>query len=98
MRLEKKGYHVTRASSSKGKFDLIATNTKRVLFIQCKRTKDTSKRFHPEGIRELRSVRVPKAACILRQLWVWVDKYGWVVQQLQGKGKPRVLADAVSQD
>lgn len=93
--LEAKGFHVTRAAGSKSKFDLIATNTKLVMLVQCKRTKDKSKRFHPEGIKELRSVRVPNAACVQRQLWVLVDGYGWVIQLVKPRGKVSVLTDAV---
>lgn len=84
------GYSVIRASSSKGLVDLVASKPGHLRFISCKRaetlargkiartreTRDLKKHAYP-----LLNVGRHDAVTISLELWVWVDRQGWLVKE-----------------
>ena len=81
--LEGLGYHCTRASSSKGLFDIIAVNEKKVRLIQVKYTaKD--KYYEDKNCKEVRKLKVPEN--VTKELWVFkLGKRGYEIVELVGK-------------
>lgn len=78
--LEQAGYVVARTAGSHSPFDVVAVNANGVRLIQVKRLKEGSLTAVLEAARE--EIRqVPKAQNVSREVWIWVDGEGWVVQE-----------------
>lgn len=75
--LRKLGYQAFRSSRSLGAYDIIAISDAEILLIQCKRTKEWSRRAPPKYLEKLRLATAPANACVRKQLWCWVDRHGW---------------------
>ena len=85
--LQKEGFDVIRASSSKGIFDLVAIKPYLVRLIQVKSVKTKYSSFAKE-IKFLKSYQVPNSVSI--ELWIWWTpkkdrgKRGWEILVLNG--------------
>ncbi len=78
--LEQAGYVVARTAGSHSPFDVVAVNANGVRFIQVKRVKSGGFAAILETARE--EIRqVPKVPGVSREVWVWLDGKGWVVQE-----------------
>jgi len=78
--LEAAGYVVARTAGSHSPFDVVAVGPGGVRLIQVKRVKFGRIRVTVEAaLEELR--QVPKLPGVSREIWVWVDGDGWVVQE-----------------
>jgi len=78
--LEQAGYVVARTAGSHSPFDVVAVGPNGVRLIQVKRVKEGSFSAVLETARE--EIRqVPKVLGASREVWVWLDGEGWVVQE-----------------
>lgn len=78
--LEQAGYVVARTAGSHSPFDVIAINANGVRLIQVKRVKEGGFTAILEAAKE--EIRqVPKVPGVSREVWVWLDGKGWVVQE-----------------
>lgn len=83
--LRKEGFRIIRASSSKGDFDIVAYNKKVVRFIQLKREKEQQGSY--PSIRDaIRDIDLPVDVIITRELWIWTDHRGWLIQHIEQDG------------
>ena len=83
--LRKDGYRIIRASSSKGDFDIVAYNKKEIKFVQLKREKDQQGSY-PSVRNAIREIELPKHKIVSRELWVWTDNRGWLIQIISQDG------------
>lgn len=72
--LEREGYLALRVAGSKGPFDVVALGES-VRFIQVKRVKPGKER---EALREGRREVSALPEGVSREVWVWVDRKGFV--------------------
>ena len=72
--LESRGFTVIRSAGSKGVFDLVALDANSLILIQVKRANRLGKQY-PAVIKQIQAVPCPPGT--LKQLWVWIDRYGW---------------------
>lgn len=79
--LEAVGYRAMRTAGSHGLYDVIAEGPTGVRLIQCKRTADGKLSSDVETAREVLTMR-PRIVGISRELWVWQDYKGWIVQEV----------------
>lgn len=78
--LELAGYTVARTAGSHSPFDVVAVGPNGVRLIQVKRVKEGSFTAMLETARE--EIRqVPKVQGVSREVWIWLDGKGWVVQE-----------------
>ena len=78
--LEQAGYVVARTAGSHSPFDVVAVGPNGVRLIQVKRVKEGGIAAALEAARE--EIRqVPKVPGVSREVWVWLDGKGWVVQE-----------------
>lgn len=74
----KLGWYASRAAGSHGKFDVIAWNTKRLRFIQCKTTLSKIRlRAYLSDLREMAKTPVPDNA--VKELWI---KHGRTTERI----------------
>ena len=75
------GYVCIRSAGSKKMWDVIAICEHDIKLIQCKRTKRTSPSCirPPEVLAEMRAASTPNSGMVIKELWTWVDRTGWVV-------------------
>lgn len=79
--LERAGYVVARTAGSHSPFDVVAVNPNGVRLIQVKRVKEGGIAATLEAARE--EIRqVPKVQGVSREVWIWFDGEGWVVQEV----------------
>jgi Holliday junction resolvase len=79
-RLEAAGYVVARTAGSHSPFDVVAVGPQGVRLIQVKRVKDgTLSSTLEAACEEIR--QVPKLPSVSREVWVWRDGAGFVVQK-----------------
>jgi Holliday junction resolvase-like predicted endonuclease len=87
--LEKEGYRVTRASSSKGDFDIIAYGPDDTRYIQLKREQKKAGTY-PADRDKIRQVKIRQYVTgyvdgteiqvpipMTKELWIWSDNLGW---------------------
>jgi Holliday junction resolvase len=79
--LEAAGYETARTAGSHGLFDVIAINHLGVRLIQLKRSKDGKWGQDYELAKE-KLLQLPKIPNITREIWIWVDRQGWVKQEV----------------
>ena len=81
LELERMGYVAIRSAASKKMWDVIAICEHDIKLIQCKRTKRTSPSCirPPEVLAEMRAASTPNSGVVIKELWTWVDRTGWVV-------------------
>lgn len=77
--LEKAGYVAFRTAGSHGVFDVIGINALGVRCIQCKREQEKSGSYEIDREKIL-TVNLPPNCT--GELWVWRDKFGWVLQEV----------------
>ncbi|MGB9858671.1 MAG: hypothetical protein ACPLQP_01905 [Moorellaceae bacterium] len=78
--LEQAGYVVARTAGSHSPYDVVAVGPNGVRLIQVKRLKKGSFAAVLEAARE--EIRqVPKVQGVSREVWIWLDGKGWVVQE-----------------
>lgn len=74
------GYVVARTAGSHSPFDVVAVGPNGVRLIQVKRVKEGGFTAILEAARE--EIRqVPKVPGVSREVWVWLDGKGWIVQE-----------------
>lgn len=78
--LEEAGYVVARTAGSHSPFDVVAVNANGIRLIQVKRVKEGGFAAILETARE--EIRqVPKVPGVSREVWIWLNGKGWVVQE-----------------
>lgn len=77
--LEQVGYIALRSAGSHSSFDVVAINPNGIRLIQCKREKDKLGKWDLL-LEQLSEIKVPFNAT--KELWVWVDREGWVKQEV----------------
>jgi len=80
--LEEVGYKASRTAGSHGIYDVIAENGLGIRLIQAKRVKKGSsyKAEYKEAKEKMSAM--PKLPSVSREIWVWEDYEGWVVQDI----------------
>jgi len=78
--LEEAGYIVARTAGSHSPFDVVAVGPNGVRFIQVKRVKEGGFTAVLETARE-EIKQLPKVQGVSREVWIWLDGRGWVVQE-----------------
>jgi Holliday junction resolvase len=84
-KLRQDGYRIIRASSSKGDFDIVAYNGKEIKFVQLKREKEQQGTY-PSKRKEIREIDLPYHKIVSRELWIWTDFQGWLIQIIRQDG------------
>ena len=84
-RLRDEGYGIIRASSSKGEFDIVAYNGTQIRFIQLKREMKPQGSY-PSIRKAIREIDLPDHKIVSRELWVWTDFRGWLIQIIEQDG------------
>jgi Holliday junction resolvase len=78
--LEGAGYVLARTAGSHSPFDVVAVGPNGVRLIQVKRVKEGGFTAILEAARE--EIRqVPMVPGVSREVWVWLEGKGWVVQE-----------------
>jgi len=78
--LEQAGYVVARTAGSHSPFDVVAVGPNGVRLIQVKRVKEGSFSTVLELAKEKIS-QIPRLQGVSREVWIWLDGEGWVVQE-----------------
>lgn len=79
--LEAAGYETARTAGSHGPFDVIAVGPLGVRLIQLKRSADGNWNQEYELAKE-KLQQLPKLPFVSREIWIWVDRQGWVKQEV----------------
>lgn len=76
--LERAGYLVLRTAGSHGAFDLVALKPTRIRLIMVKRTADDTYKIPAHLKVELNHLRWKVPAKVLMEVWVWIDRKGFI--------------------
>jgi len=71
------GYIAFRSAGSHSLIDIFGIKGDKIRLIQSKRVKKYHKSMFAKEIDELKGIKSP--SCCSKELWVWEDKYGWVL-------------------
>ena len=80
--LKSQGYSVFLSAASRGPYDVIALNENHALLISVKRTKSYYRRSLPIARRALLKAIMPMNGHFRKQLWCFVEGYGWVITEM----------------
>ena len=75
------GYVAIRSAGSKKVWDVIAIGPDDIKLIQVKKTnKNIQSSIAPKAvIQEMRNAPAPNSGVVIKELWTWVNRRGWVV-------------------
>ena len=78
--LERVGYTCQRSAGSHNLWDVCAVGPTGIRLIQCKRTKQYYKTEYEVAKEQLKEL--PELPNVSREIWVWRDNEGWVIQEV----------------
>jgi len=78
--LERVGYYASRSAGSHGIWDVVAVGPTGIRLIQCKRTKQYYQSDYEQAKEQLKGL--PVLPGVSREIWVWRDNEGWVIQEV----------------
>ena len=80
--LEAVGYDVMRTAGSHGSYDVVAEGPTGVRLIQVKRVKEGANWKREYEMVKEQLQKKPKITGVSREIWVWEDKKGWIIQEV----------------
>lgn len=80
--LKQEGYRAARTAGSHGTFDVVAVGPKCVRLLQIKRVKGPGSVNGALVKGEKEILRCPCPPGVVQEVWVWLDKKGWVVKKV----------------
>jgi Holliday junction resolvase len=84
------GYVVTRSAASAGAYDLIACGDTDIRLVSVKRTRRRCLNPSASSVAELRAAKGPVGSNVHKEVWVWIDREGWIVVRLTPDGYDHV--------